>query len=48
MHAPGRAETEGKKKPVSGHQSNSNQTNWQLIQNNSGFVRRLQQPTRAG
>lgn len=31
------------KEPVSGHQSNSNQSNWHIIQNNGGFVRRLQQ-----
>lgn len=32
------------KQPVSGHWSDTNQTNWCFIQNNDGFVKRLQPP----
>lgn len=42
--SPGTVVEVGQKKPVSGHRSDSNQTNWHFIQNNGGFVRRLQQP----
>lgn len=35
------------KQPVSEDRSDSNQTNWCFIQNNDGFVRRLQQPNKS-